>query len=242
MPSGAVTIAYAAAMQESHLHNLDYGDLDSVGVFQQRPSEGWGPAAQAHRPRLRDRPGSSAPWPRCPATCRCRCTRRPRPCSTARTAPPTCSTSGWRPPWPPPSPADGRTRSGAGPRLATPARHLTSRPARAAGAHVRPAQLGSAGTRPPWRPRPPAGGGRSRPAPRGGWAVATWLVTHAATYGHQQRALRRLPMAGKTAGRQGWKPGDQFGRASGSVAQAALMRNLPARTGRSGQCEEEFHT
>ena len=42
LPSGAVTIAYAAAMQESHLHNLLYGDLDSVGVFQQRPSQGWG--------------------------------------------------------------------------------------------------------------------------------------------------------------------------------------------------------
>jgi hypothetical protein len=42
LPAGAVTIAYAAAMQESHLHNLPYGDLDSIGVFQQRPSEGWG--------------------------------------------------------------------------------------------------------------------------------------------------------------------------------------------------------
>jgi hypothetical protein len=44
MPARAVTIAYAAALQESHLHNLDYGDRDSVGVFQQRPSQGWGPA------------------------------------------------------------------------------------------------------------------------------------------------------------------------------------------------------
>lgn len=42
LPAGAVTIAYAAAMQESHLHNLPYGDLDSIGVFQQRPSQGWG--------------------------------------------------------------------------------------------------------------------------------------------------------------------------------------------------------
>jgi hypothetical protein len=42
LPAGAVTIAYATAMQESHLHNLDYGDLDSIGVFQQRPSQGWG--------------------------------------------------------------------------------------------------------------------------------------------------------------------------------------------------------
>lgn len=44
MPFRAVTVAYAAALQESHLHNLPYGDRDSVGVFQQRPSQGWGPA------------------------------------------------------------------------------------------------------------------------------------------------------------------------------------------------------
>jgi len=44
MPSHAVMVAYAAALQESKLHNLSYGDRDSVGVFQQRPSEGWGPA------------------------------------------------------------------------------------------------------------------------------------------------------------------------------------------------------
>ncbi len=44
MPPRAVTIAYATAWQESKLTNLHYGDLDSVGVFQQRPSQGWGPA------------------------------------------------------------------------------------------------------------------------------------------------------------------------------------------------------
>lgn len=46
MPVRAVTIAYAAALQESDLENLSYGDLDSVGVFQQRPSQGWGTRAQ----------------------------------------------------------------------------------------------------------------------------------------------------------------------------------------------------
>ncbi|HEX3622605.1 MAG TPA: hypothetical protein VHT97_09835 [Acidimicrobiales bacterium] len=38
----AVTVALVAALQESKLHNLDSGDLDSVGLFQQRPSQGWG--------------------------------------------------------------------------------------------------------------------------------------------------------------------------------------------------------
>jgi hypothetical protein len=50
MPRQAVTIAYATAMQESKLHNLDYGTSDSVGVFQQRPSQGWGPARKLENP------------------------------------------------------------------------------------------------------------------------------------------------------------------------------------------------
>jgi hypothetical protein len=50
LPRRAVTIALAAALQESKLHNLSYGDRDSVGIFQQRPSQGWGPAARLQDP------------------------------------------------------------------------------------------------------------------------------------------------------------------------------------------------
>jgi hypothetical protein len=50
MPVRAVAIAYAAALQESKLANLDYGTADSVGVFQQRPSQGWGTARQIENP------------------------------------------------------------------------------------------------------------------------------------------------------------------------------------------------
>jgi hypothetical protein len=50
LPARAVTIAYAAALQESKLQNLYYGDRDSVGVFQQRPSEGWGTTRQLEDP------------------------------------------------------------------------------------------------------------------------------------------------------------------------------------------------
>jgi hypothetical protein len=50
MPDHAITIALAAALQESGLHNLDYGDLDSLGLFQQRPSQGWGTPAQIMTP------------------------------------------------------------------------------------------------------------------------------------------------------------------------------------------------
>ena len=50
LPEQAVTIAYAAAIQESQLHNLGYGDRDSVGVFQQRPSQGWGTTSEIENP------------------------------------------------------------------------------------------------------------------------------------------------------------------------------------------------
>ncbi len=50
MPRRAVTIAYATALQESKLTDLRTGDLDSVGVFQQRPSMGWGPARKIEDP------------------------------------------------------------------------------------------------------------------------------------------------------------------------------------------------
>lgn len=43
-------IAVATAIQESSLHNLPGGDRDSVGLFQQRPSQGWGSWAQVHNP------------------------------------------------------------------------------------------------------------------------------------------------------------------------------------------------
>lgn len=42
LPARAATIAVATAIQESSLRNIDYGDRDSVGLFQQRPSQGWG--------------------------------------------------------------------------------------------------------------------------------------------------------------------------------------------------------
>jgi hypothetical protein len=50
LPKQALTIAYATALQESRLHDLDYGDRDSVGVFQQRPSQGWGTTAEIEDP------------------------------------------------------------------------------------------------------------------------------------------------------------------------------------------------
>jgi cell wall-associated NlpC family hydrolase len=46
VPSYGQVIAIATALQESDLHNLTSGDADSLGLFQQRPSQGWGSPAQ----------------------------------------------------------------------------------------------------------------------------------------------------------------------------------------------------
>lgn len=45
-----IAIALATAMQESSLINIDFGDRDSVGLFQQRPSQGWGTVNQIMNP------------------------------------------------------------------------------------------------------------------------------------------------------------------------------------------------
>jgi len=46
----ATIVALATAQQESKIRNLDYGDSDSVGLFQQRTSQGWGTIAQIEDP------------------------------------------------------------------------------------------------------------------------------------------------------------------------------------------------
>lgn len=46
VPARGWVIALATAMQESSLRNLSGGDRDSIGLFQQRPSQGWGTPAQ----------------------------------------------------------------------------------------------------------------------------------------------------------------------------------------------------
>ncbi|MEU6761145.1 heavy metal transporter [Streptomyces sp. NPDC046853] len=50
MPERAITIALATALQESGLRNISHGDRDSLGLFQQRPSQGWGNARQIMDP------------------------------------------------------------------------------------------------------------------------------------------------------------------------------------------------
>lgn len=50
LPARATTIALATGLQESKLRNIDFGDRDSLGIFQQRPSQGWGTEEQVQDP------------------------------------------------------------------------------------------------------------------------------------------------------------------------------------------------
>ena len=55
VPSRGQVIAVATALQESRLRNLRGGDRDSIGLFQQRPSQGWGTPAQLADPAYQTR-------------------------------------------------------------------------------------------------------------------------------------------------------------------------------------------
>lgn len=55
MPPQALVIAVATALQESRLRNLRGGDRDSIGLFQQRPSQGWGTPKQLSDPAYQTR-------------------------------------------------------------------------------------------------------------------------------------------------------------------------------------------
>jgi len=50
VPAQGWVVAITAALAESGLHNLNYGDRDSLGLFQQRPSQGWGTPTQILNP------------------------------------------------------------------------------------------------------------------------------------------------------------------------------------------------
>ncbi|WP_442928278.1 LysM peptidoglycan-binding domain-containing protein [Microbacterium sp. MMO-56] len=50
VPDRGIAIALATAMVESWVRNLDWGDRDSLGLFQQRPSMGWGTPDQVRDP------------------------------------------------------------------------------------------------------------------------------------------------------------------------------------------------
>ncbi len=197
MPRDAVTVAYATAMQESKLHNLDYGDLDSVGVFQQRPSEGWGPRgkledpvyattkffralrAVPHYQRLPVYQAAQAVQRSADGTAYMQYENMAAEMSAAFTGERRHAVYCW---W-----------SSAAPRRAAP-----SAITRELAVTFGPAVAGGATT-----------SGRSGlllPAerPKAGWVMATWLVTHASRYG-----IHEISFGGyywrATAGAKGWR-------------------------------------
>jgi len=215
LPSRAVTIAYAAAMQESKLRNLPYGDLDSVGVFQQRPSEGWGTRRQLADPvyatgKFFDALVRVPDYLRIPVYKAAQDVQHSADGSAYRNhqrlaASMSDAFTGGRPHavwcWF----APGSSHS---PHVTT-VRHQLVRTfgpldVRLSGEHQTTVAAASSDPAAEVRVRHRAAG----------WAVASWLVTHARVYG-----ISHVSYAGyqwsKTAGRQGWTP--DHSAPSGSV-------------------------
>jgi hypothetical protein len=189
LPVDAVKIAYATALQESGLRNLPHGDRDSVGLFQQRPSQGWGPKHRIRDPiyatnrffdalvKVRD----YRDWPleevaqkiQRSADGNAYAQHEPdaKLLAAAFTGQANAAVRCWYPPAERP-PAARRSEA---------VRELR----RAFG----PLRVGDDG---------PGGGVVMAPSRRTGWAVAVWAVTHAREYG-----LTRLGHAGRR-----WEAGD----------------------------------
>lgn len=198
LPDHAVTIALATAFQESKLVNLGYGDRDSLGLFQQRPSQGWGTPTQIADPvyastafyralvRLPHWQGDSvdvaaqAVQRSADGTAYAQWTDEARTLAIALT--------GERP--------AGLTCSGG--ELSTP-KATTTATRDQVDARVT-AALGSSALAAPTAAR--------------GWSAATWLVAHSQAYG-----ITKVSYAGQTwtAAKGAWLPG---ARAGGTVTYA----------------------
>ena len=180
----AVTVALATVMQESKLYNLDYGDRDSLGLFQQRPSQGWGTAAQVQDPvyaanKFYDALLTVRRWESIPvADAAQRVQQSGFPTAYAQ--------------WEDEARTIARVLTGevpAGMTCSFPA----ALPTQATDRQIRAAvqrELGSPAL------------GRALPAARG-WTVSTWLVAHAAVFG-----IDRVTYAGRTWTRAtgAWSP------------------------------------
>lgn len=161
MPDHAVTVALATALQESGLRNLTGGDRDSAGLFQQRPSQGWGTYPQVTDPvhaatAFYDKLRSEPDWPTLSVTQAAQLVQRSAtPEAYAR--------------WEPVARSLARALTGEDPAALT-CHHLALAVPGADVARLAAAELGTARL-----------SGR-QPQARG-WALATWLVAHAARLG-----------------------------------------------------------
>ena len=180
----AITVALATAFQESNLRNLPYGDRDSLGLFQQRPSQGWGTPEQILQPRLASaafylRLGKVPGWATLPLTDAAQAVQRSAaPLAYAQ--------------WEGPARALARAFTGEVPAGLTCRLPLGDRPA--AAATVLTAAVADLG------PQALERGGSTAATD---WSQASWLVAHA-----QELFLRAVSCRGRTwtadSGR--WKP------------------------------------
>ncbi len=165
VPNHAVTVALATAMQESKLRNLDGGDRDSLGLFQQRPSQGWGAPSQILDPvyaatAFYQRLMALRDWTALSVTeAAQRVQRSATPLAYAQ--------------WEPLARATARALTGETPAALT-CHRLTFGIPSASVVDVANAELGTAVL------------SGNHHAPARGWAISSWLVAHAARLGIDQ--------------------------------------------------------
>ncbi|MFD9791760.1 hypothetical protein ACFWXK_12495 [Streptomyces sp. NPDC059070] len=219
MPERAVTIALATALQESGLHNITRGDRDSVGLFQQRPSQGWGTVEQIMDPvysagkfyqRLAEVPGYS----RLPLTVAAQKVQRSGfPQAYAKHEPDaallTAALTGR-------APASLTCTVAKDAHPGDPAR-VRAELARAFGAGVAPQRGEGQEVTVPVR-APARAGADGGGAERRGWELAHWAVAHAAAF-----RVEQVSYAGRTwrvdGSRRGWHT-DEGTAAAGSTGAA----------------------
>ena len=185
LPERALTIALATSLQESRLSNINHGDRDSLGLFQQRPSMGWGTEKQILDPvyssnEFFDSLVKIKGYSRLPLTVAAQRVQKsgyPQAYAkheadatllsaalTGRKAAALSCTTG----------ADAADSAGG--RLGDTAK-VKARLTREFGSQVRP--MGSSTPRTVSVPSAPAGGEAEGDGARHGWAVAQWAVAHA---------------------------------------------------------------
>ncbi|MFB4310593.1 hypothetical protein [Actinomadura sp. GTD37] len=206
LPERAAVIAYATAIQESHIRNLPGGDRDSVGMFQQRPSQGWGTPDKLRDPvqstskffdalvKIKDyldrdlHDAAQLVQRSADGTAYAQHEPDGELLATAFTGREPATARCWFPP-------DEQTAS------RRPEAILEMR--RAFGSRLK---VGGPGSLKAGAPSGPDSWNAVRPSSaREGWAVASWAVTHAQAYG-----LTEIRFAGKRwtadAGHDGWTP------------------------------------
>ena len=246
LPDRAVTIALATAMQESKIHNLSGGDRDSVGLFQQRPSQGWGTVEQIGDPvyatnkfldGLVKVPGytrlpltdaaqqvQKSGYPQAYAKHETKATLLASALTGREAASVNCVVHEFaEPEAPAPSESDAAATASATPVAADRTQALTDRVRREFGRTVTAAAgysstIKGAQNAVSLTPEPSAST-ESGPdaALQNGWAVAHWAVTHA-----QQLGIETVAYDGKiwrmTKSADGWKP-----QASGTSTSLVLV-------------------